>query len=68
MIRCLVQFDGSNFYNKVKRVAPSVHLTNFDYAGLAKEIVGSNKEIKINYYVGEIKQHNDQGYTFPFLL
>lgn len=60
MLKCLVQFDGSNFYNKVKRIIPSVHLTNFDYAGLSTEIVGRDQEVKINYYVGEIKQYNNQ--------
>ncbi|MBI2329824.1 hypothetical protein HYU94_00330 [Candidatus Daviesbacteria bacterium] len=34
--KVLVQFDGSNFYKKVKRILPQVHLTNFDYAELAQ--------------------------------
>ncbi len=56
MNKALVQFDGSNFYNKVKKILPQVHLTNFDYAGLAVEIANA-QEISMTYYVGEIKQY-----------
>lgn len=60
-MKCLIQFDGSNFYNKVKRISPTVHLTNFDYVKLIKEIVGTDRpKLKLIYYVGEIKQYNDQ--------
>lgn len=56
MKKILIQFDGSNFYNKVKRIDPQIHLTAFDYMGLAKSIakVTPNKAI---YYVGEIRQY-----------
>src|SRR3989344_5561679 len=54
--KILVQFDGSNFYNKVKKILPQVHLTNFDYHGLAKLLVKSN-ELRAVYYVGEIRQY-----------
>lgn len=56
MSKILVQFDGSNFYNKVKKILPQVHLTNFDYAGLAQEIAQTQDPHMI-YYVGEIKQY-----------
>lgn len=51
MAKVLVQFDGSNFYNKVKRLSSDIHLTNYDYAGLATSIVGKNPN-QIIYYVG----------------
>lgn len=56
MPKILVQFDGSNFYNKVKRILPQVHLTPFDYAGLAKFIAGEIPDQTV-YYVGEIKKY-----------
>ena len=54
--KILVQFDGSNFYNKVKKILPQVHLTNFDYAGLAKSLVKEEPN-QIIYYVGEIRKY-----------
>jgi len=56
MGKTLVQFDGSNFYNKVKKLLPKTHLTNYDYAGLANFIV-DGKPGKINYYVGEVRKY-----------
>ena len=58
MKKILVQFDGSNFYNKIKRIFPRIHLTNFDYLGLAKFII-KQKPQKIIYYVGEIRQYDN---------
>jgi len=52
--KILVQFDGSNFYKKVKRILPQVHLTNFDYAGLAHSLA-KDKSAHVIYYVGEIR-------------
>lgn len=54
MRRALVQFDGSNFYNKVKTLLPGVHLTHFDYAGLAS-FLAQKCTTNVAYYVGEIK-------------
>lgn len=54
--KILVQFDGSNFYNKVKRTDRQIHLTTFDYIGLAKSIT-KVKPDKTIYYVGEIRQY-----------
>src|SRR3990167_3751131 len=54
--KILVQFDGSNFYNKVKRVLPQIHLTNFDYHGLTKSLVKSDA-LQVIYYIGEIRQY-----------
>ncbi|SRR4030042_2229109 len=56
MSKVLVQIDGSNFYNKVKKILPQAHLTYYDYAGLAKLIVGKKPD-HINYYVGEIRKY-----------
>lgn len=54
--KILIQFDGSNFYKKVKRILPQVHLTNFDYVGLAHSL-SNDKSAQINYYVGEIRKY-----------
>ena len=54
--KIVVQFDGSNFYNKVKQAIPTIHLTNFDYAAFAQDITKA-QTIKNIYYVGEIKQY-----------
>lgn len=56
MKRILVQFDGSNFYKKVKTSTPSVHLTNYQYRDLAQSIV-KRKCDQIYYYVGEIRKY-----------
>ena len=42
-MKILIQFDGSNFYKKVKKIAPELHLTNFDYSKFSKNISGSEK-------------------------
>lgn len=55
-MKILVQFDGSNFYNKVKKINPQSHLTSFDYMGLAKSIA-KNEVLDVIYYVGEIRQY-----------
>lgn len=56
MLKILVQFDGSNFYNKAKKILPKIHLTPYGYAGLAKLIAG-RKPHKIVYYAGEIRKY-----------
>ena len=56
MKKILVQIDGSNFYNKVKKILPKTHLTNFNHVGLAKSLVKAG-EPHIIYYVGEIRQY-----------
>lgn len=58
MKKILVQFDGSNFYKKVKKIAPDLHLTNFDYLSFSRSITQFNK-IEAVYYVGEIKKYNN---------
>jgi len=56
MSKTLVLFDGSNFYNKVKKLSNNkLHLTNFKYKKFA-EFVSGKKEIDVVYYVGEIKK------------
>ena len=56
MSKVLVQFDGSNFYNKVQRLSRNIHLTNYKYRKLAEYITGE-KRLDIIYYVGEIKKY-----------
>jgi uncharacterized LabA/DUF88 family protein len=52
--RILIQFDGSNFYNKVKRLDHDIHLSNFNYKKLCKSIT-KQTSFEAIYYVGEIK-------------
>ena len=54
--KILVQFDGSNFYNKVKKLVPAIHLTNFDYLSFAKKITKTSPH-QVIYYIGEIKKY-----------
>ncbi len=64
MNKDLVIFDGSNFYHGAKHLSPRTHLTDFDYRGFAEEIV-ENKNIEIEYCVGEIVQrthHKEKSY------
>jgi len=56
MKKSLIQFDGSNFYNKVKKILPQIHLTRFNYKGLAQLLV-KDKNFDTTYYVGEIRQY-----------
>jgi uncharacterized LabA/DUF88 family protein len=55
MKKNLVIFDGSNFYHGAKRLAPRVHLTDFNYKKLA-ETIAKSKNLNIEYCVGEIRQ------------
>jgi uncharacterized LabA/DUF88 family protein len=53
----LIIFDGSNFYHKAKKLAPNIHLTNFDYRKLSEML--SSKDCDIEYCVGEIKRESN---------
>ena len=59
----LVIFDGSNFYHGAKRISPQTHLTRFDYRKLA-EAVCKNKNLKIEYCVGEIRRRKRDPKSF----
>lgn len=50
----MVIYDGSNFYHRAKKLAPYLHLTNFNYRKLADQLTGSLRN-DIEYCVGEIK-------------
>src|SRR5258708_1631765 len=52
----LVIIDGSNFYHKAKKLASSIHLTNYNYKKLVETITDST-ENDIEYCVGEVKVH-----------
>ncbi len=58
MKKVLVQFDGSNFYKKVKKLVPDIHLTNFNYSEFSESVTKSTK-FKSIYYVGEIKKFSN---------
>ena len=58
MNKNLVIFDGSNFYHKAKKLAPDIHLTNFNYRKLAETLTGS-AENDIEYCIGEIKRDSN---------
>lgn len=50
----MVIYDGSNFYHRAKKLAPYLHLTNFNYRKLA-ELLTRSLQNDIEYCVGEIK-------------
>lgn len=55
MNKNLVIFDGSNFYHSAKKLAPEIHLTNFNYQKLVQLISQSQNNIA-EYCVGEIRK------------
>lgn len=63
MKKNLAIFDGSNFYHGAKRLSPRTHLTDFNYRRLI-ELITRNKQNKIEYCVGEIRQnqHSDKSF------
>lgn len=54
-VRTLVQFDGSNFYNRVKKISRDIHLTALKYREFAKEL-SNDENPRIIYYVGEVRK------------
>lgn len=63
MKKDLIIFGGSNFYHGAKHLSPRTHLTSFNYRGLAEKIA-ENKNVEIEYCVGEIiqKKHNEKSF------
>jgi len=57
-MKSLEIFDGSNFYHFCKRVSPDSHLTHFKYRKFVETLLGE-KDLYINYYVGEVKWNNN---------
>jgi len=53
-----VIIDGSNFYHGSKKIAPEIHLTNFDYRKLVEIVIGK-KKVKIIYCVGEVRKEKN---------
>ncbi len=53
--RCIVFFDGSNFYFKLKDLRLH-NLLTFNFSKFVLNLAGSNKVIKTCYYVGRIRQ------------
>lgn len=51
----LIQIDGSNFYHKVKKIAPEIHLTFFKYRQFVRSFIKNPGRVSIIYYVGEVK-------------
>lgn len=54
-MKVLIQIDGSNFYHKVKKITPTLHLTDFDYKTFIHSLIDSKNKLMVVYYVGEIK-------------
>lgn len=52
--RCIVLIDGSNFYYKLKDLGLH-HLLDFNFAGFAKNLAGTDKLINAVYYIGKIR-------------
>lgn len=59
--KILVLYDGSNFYKKVKKILPGIHMTSYKYKNLAKFVAGKEPS-EIIYCVGEIRNsgHDDK--------
>ncbi len=61
--RALVFIDGSNFYYKLRSLAPdkkgSFRLLDFNYKKFAKKLIKGSALIEIRYYIGAIKRQND---------
>jgi uncharacterized LabA/DUF88 family protein len=53
-IKSFVIIDGSNFYHKVKRLSPNLHLTEFGYRQFFESI--TNDSCRILYCIGEVKR------------
>ncbi|MEN8253040.1 MAG: NYN domain-containing protein [Patescibacteria group bacterium] len=64
MPKTLVIFDGSNFYHGVRKTAPKLHLSHFDYLKLS-QILTKNKNTQVTYCVGEIRKekNNKKSYS-----
>jgi len=52
--RCIILVDGSNFYFKLKDL--KLHnLLEFNFSGFAKMLVGKQKIVEANYYIGAVR-------------
>lgn len=56
--RCLVFFDGSNVYNRLKELG-IVSTSLYDFHGLAEYLVGDGKLVSCNYFVGVVRARQD---------
>lgn len=51
---CIILIDGSNFYFKLKDLKLH-HLLDFNFSQFNKMLIGKNKLIKCNYYIGKVR-------------
>lgn len=61
--RSFVFIDGSNFYFKLKELAPNLKskdiLLNFEFRKFAEWLVKPNKLLEIRYYIGAVKRRRN---------
>ena len=56
--RVAIYFDGSNTYNKLKKLGLPEEGKRFDFAAFAAHIAGERKLISKRYYVGIVRNHD----------
>ena len=56
--RVAVYFDGSNAYNKLKKVGLPEEGKRFDFEAFARHLAGNRKLISKRYYVGIVRNHD----------
>ena len=57
--RVAIYFDGSNTYNKLKKLGIPEEGKRFNFATFAAHIAGERKLISKRYYVGIVRNHNN---------
>lgn len=61
--RVFVFIDGSNFYHKLKELAPKtkdkIFLLSFDFRSFAERLIKPGKMAEIHYYIGAVKQEKN---------
>ena len=57
--RVAIYFDGSNTYNKLKKLELPEEDKRFDFAAFAAHIAGERKLISKRYYVGIVRNHDN---------
>lgn len=56
--RVAIYFDGSNIYNKLKKLGLPEEDKRFDFSAFVAHIVGERKLISKRYYVGIVRNHD----------
>jgi len=57
--RVAIYFDGSNTYNKLKKLGLPEEGKRFDFSALVSHIVGERQLVSKRYYVGIVRNHDN---------